>query len=54
MAYLKRIKVVCDYHGCVSKASVELFSTTNHSIGNYCVKHGKIRLELQNKIELGY
>jgi len=46
MAYLKRIRVdcdCCDYHGCVSKASVELFSTDNYSIGKYCTTHGRIK-----------
>jgi hypothetical protein len=51
MAYLREINSICEAHGCIKGAFVELFSHDNYSIGKYCRRHGNEKLKSLNKEE---
>lgn len=39
MAYKTRRKLKCDYAGCLSDGSWDVYSTHNDLVGQYCAKH---------------
>lgn len=49
MAYLKRLRTVCDVGGCSRDATSEVFNDFNASCGRYCNHHAKAKVTQMNK-----
>jgi len=51
MAYLKALRLDCQYPGCVKPARQELFDRENASCGIFCAPHGQRRLAMLERSE---
>lgn len=53
MAYLRKLAPKCDRAGCDKRATVEVVSCWNDSVGKYCAKCGKYVLKRRTSVKKG-
>jgi len=54
VAHLRDIITTCEYYGCRSRATVQLYTKRNDPLGRYCKKHGQLKLKEKARSEVAF